>query len=218
MSARDRPRRPEPERVRPIRNWSTLFKADESGDASAAEPGPVGEGVRLGYRVIEDYLRYGEQMARSLSGGPYGSILGGDLMQDLVERTARTASEWMSLWLSQLSAVAGTGSNGSAAPGGAGNGAGCPIRLCVDSRLPLEVSYELKPVAPEQSLVCHPLHPAQGDAAPLRQIALDSRAGVARLSVEVPDDQPAGVYSGVIVDASSGEVRGTVSVEVAERA
>lgn len=243
----ERIRKPEVERTEPVRNWSRLFKTDDpsADEADDREPGergadPVADGVRIGYQVIEDYLRYGEKVARGFTGQAYGEESNGatagrgaesqlELIQDLVERTTRNVGDWMGLWLSQVSAL-GDAANGARRTGtdrGRSNGSGpasatgTALRVVVDSPLPVEVSYELFS-DDDEPLRCHPLHAADEMSPRLCGVSIergeardaDDRA---RLSVVVPADQPPGVYSGVIVAKQGGQVRGTVTVEISKR-
>lgn len=94
MSDRPRMHRPDPERTQPIRNWGTLFGPPPGapphppsvpfagpfgppftppfappGGAPASGPGAaVAQGVHAGYRVIEEYLRQGQNAARMMYG------------------------------------------------------------------------------------------------------------------------------------------------------
>ncbi len=93
MTEPPRMHRPEPERTRPIRNWGTIFGAPPTQGApppfnpfgpmgpmgpmggfgppmtNAQGPGAaVSQGVQMGYRVIEEYLRQGQNAARMMYG------------------------------------------------------------------------------------------------------------------------------------------------------
>ena len=75
---RERIKRPEPERTQPIRNWAGAF--GPPGEGSPPPPGvpfrgppfagpprdPVSRGVEAGYRVIDEYLRQGQSVARAM--------------------------------------------------------------------------------------------------------------------------------------------------------
>ncbi|APR81142.1 Hypothetical protein A7982_06489 [Minicystis rosea] len=75
---RERIKRPEPERTQPIRNWAGAFGTP--GAAETPPPGvpfrgppfqgspqdPVSRGVEAGYRVIDEYLRQGQAVARAV--------------------------------------------------------------------------------------------------------------------------------------------------------
>jgi hypothetical protein len=61
------------------------------------------------------------------------------------------------------------------------------------------------------------LYSLGGDANPLTEISFGLGEGRApELRVRIPPDQPAGTYSGVIVDLATHEPRGTLSVRVCD--
>jgi hypothetical protein len=85
MDSHERVKRPEPQRTQPIRNWWTLFgppgavPPPGAGMPMPGMPGArppmagdgVAQGVQMGYRVIEEYMRQGQNAARAF-GMPYG--------------------------------------------------------------------------------------------------------------------------------------------------
>jgi len=135
MSARERIKRPEPERTRPDRSWGTHLGAGPaaardgatrtpppSGAASArpADPAdpdnPIAGGVRAGYRVIDDYIRQGQNAARVMwapvMGGSTGfgsgglGVMGGDDLQQRLGVMMRTATDLATMWLDMLGPAA----------------------------------------------------------------------------------------------------------------
>ena len=73
--AAKRAKRPKLERDRPNRSWSTLFGAASAKDQASPANGPgaanrpqdrdtLSDSVKLGYRVIEDYLKQSQKVAR----------------------------------------------------------------------------------------------------------------------------------------------------------
>ncbi|MFT3768299.1 MAG: hypothetical protein QM820_22850 [Minicystis sp.] len=86
---RERIKRPEPERTQPLRNWSGAFGSPGQPGSASMPPGqgvppgfsgsvppypgppgaardPVSRGVEAGYRVIDEYLRQGQAVARAM--------------------------------------------------------------------------------------------------------------------------------------------------------
>ncbi len=124
MADETRAKRPTLERSVPIRSWSGLVR-DARG---AASPNGGGErlddvivrSVELGYRVIDDYIKRGQDAARRMQHGTYGA---GDMARDaqgvagqLVRSAADLAGAWVELFA--LSARDGNGaSNGHAGVG-----------------------------------------------------------------------------------------------------
>ena len=88
MSTRERIKRPEPERTQPVRNWSTVFGAPSRTtppgvpSSTRAPTDPVARGVEAGYRVVDEYLRQGQSVARTMwapfmAGGNTGPFAAG---------------------------------------------------------------------------------------------------------------------------------------------
>jgi hypothetical protein len=65
----------------------------------------------------------------------------------------------------------------------------------------------------------HGLRAVDPGKPPLTEVAFIAAQGHGppTLRILVPDDQPPGIYSGVIVDRESGETRGTLTVGIADR-
>lgn len=144
MAARDRVRKPNPERTEPVRSWGTLFgSATPPPAAGWPEPAPshgsdntrpqtptdpISNGVQAGYRVIDDYVKQGQNAARLVWGpilgtsGGTGST-GGEDLQQRFGTMIRTATDLATLWLDLLGSAPGgrsLWSAGAAYPFGAG--------------------------------------------------------------------------------------------------
>jgi hypothetical protein len=67
-------------------------------------------------------------------------------------------------------------------------------------------------------LIAHALRPEGHDAPAIRGVTIQliEGEGTVRVSVEVPSDQPPGIYNGMIVDSASNLPRGTLTVKVAD--
>jgi hypothetical protein len=66
------------------------------------------------------------------------------------------------------------------------------------------------------SLLAHALRPEGHDAPAIRGVTIEAlpEQSTVRVSVEVPADQPPGVYNGMIIDAASNVPRGTLTITV----
>lgn len=113
MEPQQRARRPEPERTWPIRNWWMLFgpawaDASRARPSQGASPGePVSQGVELGYRVIEEYLRQGQNVARSLWAPSLGAAPGDEGMQQRLGAMFRSFSDFAVQWMELLGSLGG---------------------------------------------------------------------------------------------------------------
>ena len=254
MSISDRPKRPSPERTQPIRSWSTLF-AVPSADGGDPDPPPaapapesrgaglsdvVSRSVDLGYRVIDEYIRQGQNAARRLNDRSYGTqAMTGDL-QELGMRMTQYASDFAAVWLEfvQLAAT----KNGAA--GGADSAAQSPaatpgdavvaaatgsapdaepgertrVRIEVQATQPTEVSVDILPSATRLPLLVHALRAIEPDAPRIAEVAFEAGSDddPPRLRIRVPPGHPPGVYSGLIIDPHTSRPAGSVSVRIGE--
>jgi hypothetical protein len=88
----------------------------------------------------------------------------------------------------------------------------------VVSLRPVQVSAEIRPNSELQSLVALGLSAVDAGKPILKDISLvpDEVAGRIKLRLRIPESQPPGTYSGVIVNRDSGETRGTLSIRIAD--
>lgn len=227
MSERERVTRPVPERTGPIRSWSTLLGAGPvaRGPDQPGATDVVSQAVSLGYRVVEEYLRQGERAARVLGGRTDGVATGSRDVQDLTARMAQYVQDFLGLWIELVElAAAGTTLRRPAPP--ATNGAAPPpaapvptspslmrVRLEVASARAVEVTVDLRSEASSAPLVVHDLRAAALDLPRLTGVVLEP-GDPPCLRLRVGNDQPAGVYHGVIVELPTSRAVGTVTVRV----
>jgi len=108
-------RRPKPERGEPIRNWSATFIPDglraNAKESDSHDPSPSARAVDLGYRIVDDYLRQGQNAARVLGGDrSYGPEAMANDVQEMSSRMLRYASDFAGVWfelMGMASAAAG---------------------------------------------------------------------------------------------------------------
>jgi hypothetical protein len=96
------------------------------------------------------------------------------------------------------------------------NDGGTNVSIELLSTQPIEVSLDLPPNSDGRRLHVLGLHAVDSDKPALTDIAFspDMSDGRRKLRVFVSASQPAGSYSGVIVDRETGEVCGTLTVRV----
>lgn len=235
-------KRPKPERIRPLRSMSSFLGTDRhdapprggSGGAADGDGGVrvddvVARSVDLGYRVIDEYVRQGQRVARSLGDRSYSpGAMVGDL-QELSGRLAEYAAEFASVWseLIQLGARSGLGQGFGTAQPAAGqeppvqartNGldGGMRLRISVLASRATQVSVDLRSVDEGADLIAHALRAVDPAKPRIADITLGRPgAGNTReLHIKIPDDQPPGTYTGVIVEADTNRPAGTVSVSI----
>lgn len=239
MSERKRLRRKDPVRVGPLRNFANLYRPTGLSNDKSDSESPVSlkqargqaggeskpsEGVGLAYRVIEKYLNDGLRTAEQLNAQPYGTRPMAAPLQELIDRMLRYQADMVPLWLDLLGSLVRADP---AAPvysrrpdaRGMTNGVLTNSKFSIEtaSRQPVEVSLDLQLNSEHIALATPGLHaldsrkPALTD---IRFVPATSR-NRAKLSIRIPTRQPAGVYSGVVIDRASGDTRGTLSIRVA---
>jgi hypothetical protein len=286
----ERIKRPEPERTQPIRNMSTVFGAParstppgagrDSPRAAAADP--VSRGVEAGYRVIDEYMRQGQSVARTMwgpfmpggaaqgpwspwagwageapqgpgprpgapfPGAPFPGAPSPDEVQQRMGTMMRYATDLAMMWMDFLG-MGGMAGYGPRPPSGPAPGAvdvgpfsagGEPhahpepprahqgreapepeqtiISVEIASSRRTEVSVDLRPRSAGLPLKVHDLRSTEPDHPRLGGVGIQGLAAEDRVIVriEVPDELPPGVYSGLILDELSSLPRGTLSVRV----
>jgi hypothetical protein len=240
MGDRKRLHRDDPARIAPVRNFSKLYSRSSSVNgtnaAKAVQPdaplrtkggGPLAEGVELAYSVIEKYIAEGRQTAEGLSNQPYATNAPNDNLQVLVERMLRFQADMLPLWIETLATLVKVdpARNGYAPSSdvwprsnGVQNTDTMAVTIEVVSLRPVQVSVELRPNSEPQSIVALGLSAVDSEKPILKDISLvpDEVAGRVKLRLRIPENQPPGTYSGVIVNRENGETRGTLSVRIAD--
>lgn len=240
MSDRKRLHRADPARIAPVRNFSKLYsRPDSINGTNPAKPvqpdaprkvrsaGPLEEGVELAYSVIDKYIAEGRRTAEGISSHPYPSRAPSDNLQDMLERMLRFQSEMLPLWIETLATLVKVdpARNGSAATreawtsrNGGPNPDTMAVTIEVVSLRPVQVSVELRPNSEAQSLVALGLNAVDPGKPALTDITLvpDEVPDRIKLRLRIPESQPPGTYSGVIVNRDSGETRGTLSIRIAD--
>jgi hypothetical protein len=249
-----RAKRPSLNRSKPIRSWSKAFggssasksakapksaKGPEPAKSSETANGMVADGVRLGYRVIDDYLKKGQEAAQSL-GGAGGETLkaASTEVQRLTQRMFQYASDLASAWMELVQTMTATGlandeaatKNGAPRPATRGEQAAppgreagsdpsdqpCPVSLEIDSPLPTETTIDLRRRAIDQPVDVQALSSDDPGAPRITGISIAAlpKAGRVRVRVRVPPTQPAGVYRGLIIDRNTNLPCGTLAIRV----
>lgn len=238
MNGRPRLHREDPERTEPLRQWSKLYRSPDAANGADPASPPAGgdawnevvaEGVAVGYRVVEEQIRQGQRVAEQIGDASYGAAAMGSDLREASERMVRYSADLVALWLDFVNTTFANGdllrslSAGWPPPAGAPSAptptAAAPsVPIEISSRRPLRVSLELKEGATTRALVVYPLHAVAGGVSPLSDVRLEREGehGALTLHIGVSDAQPAGTYTGVIVDRATGEPLGTLTARLAE--
>jgi len=218
MAKRKRLRRPDPERTGPIRHFSTMFHRD--GDASHTRAGSadeISDAVQMGYSVIEDQIRQGQRAARQLWGAGLGSGSGTGIgtLTDVANRLLRFSTDLAALHFDLMTALLHSsemrGFTSGVAPAQSG---GSRVVVEIESKRKNRVTVDLWPGKHSSNLRIPALYSGDTDKEPITGIsfAAASDQSPARMTIVIPDNQPPGVYSGLILDTKTSQACGTVSV------
>jgi hypothetical protein len=236
-------KRPHLPRSEPERSFSGLFSDGQAKRRAAGKPAAgaprdgaapdddrspgISEGVTTGYEVIEDYIRQGQEFARELWRSAPTAAAGA--RRNVAERMVRSASDLASLFSELLQTVtlpANRPSPGSAAipdfglPNGGSNGArhaepaAPPIWIDLQSRRPVEISVDLRPSPGKRSFVAHDLRATSPSLPRVAGPRIETQADRLVVRVRVPDRQPPGVYSGLIIDEKTNLPCGSLTLQV----
>jgi hypothetical protein len=243
-----RRKRPKLERDQPVRNFSSLFTttatsaaASSNGAGKTGAPSDAVAGaVNLGYRVIDAYMRQGQEAAQSFTGGGApGQPPASEPLQQMTSRLMQYGMDFAGLWFEMWSKLGQGGFPEGAWPGFPGAPSPPPERaghaasasratseaeprdrvtVVVKSSLPVETALDLRQTRGKQLLI-HALRPEGHEAPSIRSVEIETNAadGSLVVRVEIPADQAPGAYNCLIVDAGSNLPQGTLSVRVRPR-
>jgi hypothetical protein len=239
VSKRERLHRPDPARTAPLRSFSNLYRRRDAPNgrvnrddrasaeqaSSVAGGGPLAEGVELAYRVIERYVSEGRRTAEQFNSQPYSLLSNTDGARELFDLMLRLQTEMFPLLLDAMRSMIGfDASQASYAPGfrpnaatsGAAKSGSAAVSIELISSRPVRVSLELREHSEKLPLVSLGLRAVDPDKQMLTDISFvaDDNGEGRRLRIRIPEGQPPGVYSGVIVNRDTGEARGTLGVRL----
>ena len=243
MAAAQRQHRPAPKREGP--NRAVLGREDTvngvaavpvgdaapATDRAALDEAVVSAAVSAAYKVMEDNVQEGRRAAERLRAAAGPPSEPPPDAKAVASRLAHMTRQLGATWIELVAALLREPDVRSVVnrlllhdqpradpPGDAGRMAPMSIAQRVRSRKPVEVTLSplpaLNPAAPPGVAGLLSLNPA---SPALRQVAFEVAAdGGLQIRIEVPDDQPADVYSGAVVDPESRRPLGTLTVRVLE--
>jgi hypothetical protein len=157
--------------------------------------------------------------------------MSGDV-REATERMFRYGADLVALWIEFVNSTMANGevlrslgaswqaaARGVGAPLPAGEGM-APISVSVEvcSSRPVRVSLDLKSNVGGRALATYGLRAPEMEKAPLTDVAfgVGPIGGLPQLRLRVPEGQPPGRYTGVVVDRHSGELLGTLTAEMSD--
>lgn len=211
-------------------------QADQGNDKEPAGlDDVVSRAVETGYKVIEEQIQQGQRVAEQLSQGNIGADMVNGNVSEIFERVLRFYSDMGALWFEMLESVVRnpaasqlfenfTGRSGAKVNGHAVNGAGHPAAAAPVS-LPIEIvcarpsgaraALDVHPGADLTEITIQSLGSQQPGAPSIEGVRLiAARPGwPATVQITIPDGQPAGIYTGMLLQAS-GEPAGTLCLHL----
>lgn len=240
MSDSNRFHRDNPVRTGPIRHFSGLYqwspcdsnsmKTSESqvsnGVPTDGHETSGADGIGLAYRVIEKHISDGKRNAGQFNSQPYDVRGLTDGFQELLERTVRYQSELIPLWIEAFSSALKIDPQRTPNPPGSvwrpennGTASRGPNAISIEmaSVRPVQVSLELREHSESRPLLSLGLLARDESKPRLNGVTFtETTGGSIKLRISIPDTQPPGIYSGVIVDRDTSEACGILSVVIAE--
>jgi hypothetical protein len=239
------PRRNMSEGLRNDDPWSVRPGPSRPGQFRDSAEEAVNDGVDDAYRVADEHMREGQWRAGSRNqrsytwrspgySSPFGYGYGGRPSDGLLEQVMRVYLDMMSLVGTMMNGLTRPpyppqpqyprpfedrrepGFNYAPDPPPAARSTA--VRLEVTSNQPNHIALDLKPLRPRGLLAVPPLRALNNNRSELRDVELDTANDRCVLRVHIPDAQPPGLYSGVVVDARTGEPRGTLAIQVGNQA
>jgi hypothetical protein len=235
-----RAHRPKPARKNPYRTMAGLWGAaagPSAPDAPERDPSDPDEpdedgsfvdaGVRAAYAVLDAYLRQGRRVARSI--GQYSLPLMRSTRQAR-ERQARflqLTSELTANWFDLLGLATESflpflepgaeprDADERPAKSEPARAASSIIGVTYDiaSARPVRVRLDFEPGKATRDLACHGLRSLEQGRAPIAA-SFEARDDDVLVTIRVPEQQPPGLYTDVVLDARTGRIVGSLCLEL----
>ncbi|MGD0291810.1 MAG: hypothetical protein ABSC63_19500 [Candidatus Binataceae bacterium] len=197
-------------------------------------------GIETAYRVIDEHLQEGRRAAQernaagagagaSAAAGSAGVTIAAESIQEIVAQGIRFYSSFAPLWVNLVKSIANAAAAGDNAAAGiaapplarapmppSAPATAAPIIVEIASTRMTRITVDLAPAASMTHLAIGGLQALEPEKPPLKEISLatDATSHRAVVRIRIQDNQPAGVYRGVIVDPDSGESRGTITLRI----
>jgi hypothetical protein len=217
MDDKDRFRRNEPLRDRPIRDAAEHLRGGDQLHPPLETHGldqVVTDAVGLGYDVIDTYIRQGRFAAEQARTGIDASGVKGDVVE-LAERAITLSIDLAKSWLDLVTAISEQCRRPSPSPHTPDEPLQ-PADYEIISSRPTQVEFQFHPGAGQMIPAIPSLQARDRTIPPITgaffTVSKDGKRPA--LNIPVPEGQPAGTYSGLIVDATTHRPGGTVLVRI----
>jgi hypothetical protein len=175
----------------------------------------IGDAVSRGYKVIEDQILQGRDAAERFRAGTYNSADAEADVKKLVNRVLDLVKELgtagFDLAAAAVRSPSDTPRDPNSAPSPSQNS---DVAIETYSTRRVKVICKLNPPSARFVPSVPALHSNDPNVPPLKTIRFDVQDARPVLLVNISDDQPLGTYAGAIVDMSTNEAGGFVSVSI----
>lgn len=212
-------------------------KSSQNGSgAGATEPldSVVSRAVELGYKVIEEQIRQGQQIAGQVASGNIDPTLINGNVSEIGDRVLRFYSDMGALWFEMIESVLRNPSMGEMFSnfmpdtGGRTNGAArqaangrsnIPVEIVSSEPTGARVSVELGADCDFESMLAQPLRTRDADIRPIDDVRFvpPCDGWSPSIRVTIPAGQLPGTYSGLVLSAITDEPVGTLCVHIPSR-
>lgn len=209
-------------------------KSSHNGsDAADAErlDSVVSRAVELGYKVIEEQIQQGQQIAEQLASGNMDPTLINGNVSEIGDRVLRFYSDMGALWFEMIESVIrnpamgdalknfipdGGGHTNGATRGAANGRSNIPVEIISPEPTGARVSFDLNTDCDFQSMLAQPLCARDADKQPMNDVHFvpPGDGWPPSIRITIPEGQPAGTYSGLILSAITDEPVGTLCVHI----
>jgi hypothetical protein len=203
-----------------------MFRPDsKTGDATTKPASNMSDGVsdavHMGYSVIEEQIRQGQRAAQQMRGAAFGTGMESGIKnaKNIANRLLQYSTDLAVLHFDLMSVLLhSTGSDGISTNVAPSQGTGSRVIIEIESKRKNQVTLDLWPGKQTANLTIPALHSAESEKTPLTDVSFvpGTEQAPARLCIAIPDAQPAGVYSGLILDAETSQPGGTLSLRLDE--
>jgi hypothetical protein len=209
-------KRADPERTGPNRAARGTGGGSTSGGPDASRRAAnhrevIDRAVKLAYDVVDDHIVQGRRAAERLRQGTYSSADFDDDLRQCLDRALRLSKDLGVVGVDFLDVMRRRAGSRAASDPSAPEAA-----LEVNSkRRRAEVKFHIRPGVRGFNPSVPPIHSADQHKAALSDVRFELREGSRPvLVVNIPEDQPPGIYHGAIVDSKTHEPQGFISVRV----
>ncbi len=213
---------------------STQTQSEEQSPFEALDD-VVTNGVKLGYEVIEKYLLQGQKVAEGIHNGSAEKNPKEDQVHWLLTSMLRLNRDIAGFWIDAIESfvqnpdfllgLMGTARSNGVAPSSdapvepahSANGASAMVAIEVESSRRTQVRLDLRPSPTQKVPHVHALNaPPDLGFSPLTDVSFrwDRESAIPVVQLKIPENQPAALYTGVVLDPKTNEVRGTLCVRV----